>query len=99
MSALAAPVVGFDPLRDKSYEQTALGRSIADYLAWKQMQGRAPRTVEDKERYLATLALMYPGKAIDELAAEDLLHWAAAQPDLSRRHRASLTGGPGHGFS
>jgi integrase len=87
--AATLPLRDHDPLLDKRYRETAMGRDVVDYLAWKQMQGRAERTVEDKERYLASLALMYPQKGIGELSSEDLLHWAARQPDLSRRHRAS----------
>jgi integrase len=87
--AAATYGVGFDPLLDKSYRDTALGRPIVDYLAWKTTQGRAPRTVEDKERYLSSLALMFPAKTLEDLGSADLLHWAAAQPGPSRRHRAS----------
>lgn len=79
----------FDPLRDKSYQATGLGRCIADYLARKTTQGRAARTVSDKERYLATLALMYPDKGIADLTSSDVDHWLAVQSAGSRRHRGS----------
>jgi integrase len=79
----------FDPLRDKSYQSTGLGRDIADYLARKTTQGRAARTVSDKERYLATLALMFPSKGVADLSSSDVDHWLARQPAGSRRHRGS----------
>lgn len=89
MSALAHHDVSFDPLRDKSYQATGLGRCIADYLARKTTQGRAARTVSDKERYLATLALLYPSKHVDDLTSSDIDHWLALQPAGSRRSRGS----------
>ncbi len=36
--------VMLDPLRDKSYEQTALGRDVVDWLAWLELGGAAPLT-------------------------------------------------------
>lgn len=89
MSAVLDPRVTFDPLRDKSYQATGLGRAIADYLARKRNQGRAPRTLIDKERYLATLALMYPHKTVADITSSDLDHWISQQSAGSRRHRAS----------
>lgn len=88
MSTLAVPVT-FDPTRDKSYQATGLGRAIADYLARKKNQGRAPRTILDKERYLASLALLYPEKHVSDLTSSDIDHWIALQAAGSRRHRAS----------
>lgn len=82
-------VYAFDPLRDKSYQATGLGRCIADYLARKTTQGRAARTVSDKERYLASLALMFPSKDVADLTSSDIDHWLARQPAGSRRPRGS----------
>lgn len=89
MSTLALHLVGYDPLRDKSYQATGLGRDIADYLARKKNQGRAPRTLEDKERFLASLALMFPSKGIADYTSSDCDHWIAAQSPGSRGHRSS----------
>lgn len=88
-SAHALNLVEFDPIRDKSYQATGLGRCIADYLARKQNQGRAARTLDDKERYLATLALMFPSKGVADFTSSDVDHWIARQSPRSRRHRAS----------
>jgi integrase len=86
---ILAQRVTFDPTRDKSYQATGLGRAIADYLARKANQGRAPRTLLDKERFLSTLALMYPTKTVADITSSDLDHWIASQSAGSRRHRAS----------
>lgn len=82
-------VVDFDPLRDKSYQSTGLGKPIVDHLARKENQGRRPRTLDDKERYLASLALTFPSKSLSDLTVFDIDHWIAQQPAASRRHRAS----------
>lgn len=89
MSAATMTVRMFDPLRDKTYQSTGLGRPIVDYLARKTNQGRRPRTLEDKERYLASLALTFPQLTIHELTASDLDHWLALQPASCRRSRGS----------
>lgn len=88
MTALA--VVEFDPLRDKTYQSTRLGRPIVDYLASKTQLGRRPTTLDDKERYLAAFALMWPSTAIDEIETSHCAHWLAAQPSgETRRTRRS----------
>ena len=90
MSALAAMSVGFDPLRDKSYRLTRLGGPIVDYLASKEQLGRAGTTLEDKERYLAGFALMWPQLAITDIETSHCAHWLAAQPGgETRRTRRS----------
>ena len=48
-------------MRDKSYQATGLGPSIADYLARKKTQGRAARTLDDKERAPGLARLDVPG--------------------------------------
>lgn len=45
MSAAAFVAVDYDPIRDKSYRDTALGRDVADFLAWHELGGSAtPRS-------------------------------------------------------
>jgi hypothetical protein len=39
-------VVQFEPLRDKRYQQTRLGRDVVDFLAWMELGGAASRTLE-----------------------------------------------------
>jgi integrase len=89
MSVLLADRGTFDPIRDKSYQATGLGRAIADYLARKANQGRAQRTLIDKERYLSSLALLFPHKQLGDLTSSDVDHWISQQSAGSRRHRAS----------
>ncbi len=66
MSTLA--VVGFDALKDKRYAATRLGRDVADFLAWMDLGGASPRTLDQYERDLARGALMFPQKGITELS-------------------------------
>lgn len=92
MSAAGFPValgVGFDPLRDKSYQSTRLGRDIADFLAWCELGGMSPKTLVNYEPDLARGALMFPDKAIDEITGGDLAHIARSFPPKSRRVRIS----------
>lgn len=87
MSAMA---VGYDPLKDKSYQHTRLGRPIVDHLAWKRTIGRLGRTLDDKERYLASFALMHPTLDITEVGPMECIHWIAKQPGgETRRVRRS----------
>ncbi len=51
MTSLAArPSVGFDPTRDKSYRSARLGRDVVDWLAWLELGGTAPLTLDSYER-------------------------------------------------
>ncbi len=50
----------FDPMLDKRYQQTRLGRPIVDFLAWMEQGGGAPRTLDQYERDLSVGALMFP---------------------------------------
>jgi integrase len=77
----------FDPLRDKTYQSTRLGRSVVDFLAWKQLARRRPRTLDQYERDLARGCLMFPDKAIDEITDSDILHIAASFKEAGRRSR------------
>lgn len=79
MTALAyAPTgVDFDALKDKSYERTGLGAPLADHLASKRRL--AGGTLYDRERYVASLARMYPSKGPNDFTSFDLMHWEAAQ--------------------
>lgn len=82
-------LVAYDPVRDKSYRDTALGRDISDFLAWCELGGMSPKTLVNYEPDLARGALMFPDKGIDELTGGDLIHIARAFPPKSRRVRMS----------
>lgn len=88
-SAVAIAGVGFDPLRDKSYRLTRLGGPIVDYLASKENLGRRATTLDDKERYLAAFALMWPQLELADVDTKHCVHWLAAQPASCRRPRRS----------
>ena len=83
----ARVLLGFDPLRDKTYQSTRLGRSVVDFLAWKELAGRRPRTLDQYERDLARGCLMFPDKAIDEITGSDMLQIAKSFADAERRSR------------
>jgi len=85
MSTLA--VVGFDALKDKRYAATRLGRDVADFLAWMDLGGASPRTLDQYERDLARGALMFPQKGITELSDGDMLHIAKCFKPAERRVR------------
>lgn len=80
-------VVAFDPLRDKSYQSTRLGRDVADFLAWMELGGSSPRTLDQYERDLSRGALMFPDKALVDLTDGDLFHIAKRFKPLERRVR------------
>lgn len=86
MTAVAASV-SFDPLRDKSYRDTALGRDIVDFLAWMELGDARPRTLDQYERDLARGALMFPGKPLADWEGADLLHVAKSFKAPERRVR------------
>lgn len=89
MSTTAMTVVGFDPLRDKTYQSTRLGRDVADFLAWLELGGASPRTLDQYERDLAKGALMFPDQDCQTLADGDAIHIARAFKPAERRVRVA----------
>lgn len=90
MSGLAAGVgVRYDPLKDKTYQSTRLGRDVADFLAWLELGGASPRTLDQYERDLAKGALMYPDADVQTLADGDAIHIARAYKPAERRVRVA----------
>lgn len=85
----SAAVVAFNPLKDKSYQSTRLGRDIADFLAWCELGGMSPKTLVNYEPDLARGALMFPDKGMADLTGGDILHIAQSFPPKSRRTRTS----------
>jgi len=84
-----ARVVEYDPLRDKSYRQTALGRDIVDFLAWMELGGTMPRTLDQYERDLARGALLFPAKAVADITDGDLFQIARRFKPAERRVRVA----------
>lgn len=92
MSALASiepAAIGYDPLRDKSYQRTTLGRDIADFLAWCDLGGMSPKTLLNYEADLARGALLFPTRSVETLTDGDALHIAKQFPPASRRVRVA----------
>lgn len=87
MSALA--VVGFDPLKDKSYAATRLGRSVVDFLAWMELGGAADRTLDQYERDLSRACLMFPKLELQRWTDRECMDVVKSFPKPSRRFRAA----------
>lgn len=82
-------VVAFDPLRDKTYQSTRLGRSVADFLAWKKLGGAAERTLDQYERDLARGCMMFPELGLGEFGDSEMIHVAGAYKEKERRVRVA----------
>jgi integrase len=88
MSALPVSVE-FDPLRDKTYRRAALGPDVVAFLAWLELGGASPTTVDDYERALAVACRMYPQTPIDKLTDVQLGQVFRRFPIASRRVRVA----------
>jgi site-specific recombinase XerD len=64
---------------------TRLGPAVTEFLAWKQLDGAAERTLDQYERDLSRACVLYPDKAVDELSSEDLVHVVASFPPKSQK--------------
>lgn len=89
MSAQAATMRGYDPLKDKSYSATRLGIAVVDFLAWMRLGGTAARTLDQYERDLSRACLMYPDKGIEDITDGDMLHIAGQFKPAERRVRVA----------
>jgi integrase/recombinase XerD len=77
----------YDPTRDKRYTRAKLARDVADWLAWLELGGAASRTLDQYERDLARLCLMFPSKTIEAFTDGDLLQLAKRFKPGERRVR------------
>ena len=89
MSAALAGVVEYDPLRDKTYRRAALGPDVAAFLAWLELGGASPVTLDDYERALAVACRMYPLTPISIFTDEQLGQVFRRFPAKSRRIRVA----------
>lgn len=89
MSALPVDFVTYDPLRDKRYRETGIGRDIVDFLAWLELGGTAARTLDQYERDLSRGALLFPAKNLRDLTDGDLFHIARMYKPGERRVRVA----------
>lgn len=81
------PLATLDPMKDKSYEHTALGPAVVAWLGWMELGGTMPRTLDQYERDLSRLALAYPAKALGDLTDSDISHVIRSWGPKSRRVR------------
>ncbi len=86
-SLAARPRVGFDPTRDKSYRSARLGRDVVDWLAWLELGGTAPLTLDSYERVLSRLCKLFPDTPIGDITDGDLLQIAKRFKPAERRVR------------
>lgn len=86
MTALA---VEFDPIRDKTYRRARLGPDVAAFLAWFELGGASPISVDNYERSLAVLCRMYPATPINEISDVQLGQVFKRFPIRSRRVRVA----------
>ena len=92
MSAASATAVGYDVLRDSRHRDARAARECADWLSWLELEGKAPRTLDDYERTVAVLLRMFPAKQLVDITDGDLTHVLRSFPAASRRvRRAALS--------
>ncbi len=73
-------------VQDKRYRLTSLGKTVAEYLSWKEIEdGAAPRTLDQYERDLARLCLAHPRAEAAQIDADDYRKVIAAFPPRSRK--------------
>jgi integrase/recombinase XerD len=82
-------VVEFDPLKDKTYRRARLGPDVAAFLAWFELGGASPISVDNYERALAVLCRMYPATPIAEVTDAQLAQVFKRFPARSRRVRVA----------
>ena len=92
MTALAfspASAVEFDPIKDKTYRRARLGPDVAAFLAWFELGGASPISVDNYERALAVFCRMYPLTPIDQVTDGQLAQVFKTFPAKSRRVRVA----------
>lgn len=80
-------VVTYDPTLDLRHRRTKAARECADWLAWLELEGKSPRTLDSYERTVAILLRTHPQKRLVEISESDLLHMLKRVPAASRRTR------------
>lgn len=74
-----------EPLRNRGYRLTKAGSFAEPFLAFKQLSGRAERTLADYEWVIARLCTLHPAKQLDEFTSDDLLQVIASYPRAQHR--------------
>jgi integrase/recombinase XerD len=84
-----AAVVEYDPIRDKAYRNARLGPDVAAFLAWFELGGASPISVDNYERALAVVCRMYPLTPITQITDGQLAQVFRTFPAKSRRVRVA----------
>jgi len=87
--ASQAAAVEYDPIRDKTYRRARLGPDVAAFLAWLELGGASPITVDNYERSLAVICRMYPLTPVDKITDGQLAQVFKRFPVKSRRVRVA----------
>lgn len=91
MSATSWVDVHSSDLKDRTYEQLALGPTVSDYLARRAIGGLAARTLDTYERDLARLCTLTDPKPAGDITTRDLELIVGTWPLRSRpRARAAF---------
>ncbi len=85
--ASLTPGVAYDPLRDSRHRSAKSARDQADWLAWLELGGRAPRTLADYEWATARGMRMFPDKGLVDFTDGDLVHVLRTFPPKGRRNK------------
>jgi integrase/recombinase XerD len=86
---VSAQAVEYDPIRDKTYRRARLGSDVAAFLAWFELGGASPISVDNYERALAVMCRMYPLTPIDRVTDGQLAQVFKTFPARSRRVRVA----------
>lgn len=86
---MSAQALEYDPLLNKAYQHTRLGRSVVDFLAWMELGGAADRTLDQYERDLSRGCLMFPSRSLEDWSDADMLQVARSFKPKERRVRVA----------
>lgn len=76
-------------MRDHSYQRTALGPAIVEFLAWMRTGDIAERTLDTYERALSRGALLFPKVPLEEWGDSEMAFTASAFSTKQRRTRVA----------
>lgn len=81
-----------DPLRSSRHRDARAARELADWLAWMELGGTAPSTLDAYERTCADLLNAFPDTAYADFTDGDILQLLMTYPERSRRTRKAHLG-------
>jgi len=75
--------------KDRSFEGTALGPDVLDWIAWLELAGRSDATLDQYERDLSRGCLMFPNLPLERWTQRECQDVVRSFPKDSRRVRAA----------